>query len=367
MQSPGMFRYLQPSFFSGLLDDPVLFINVRPTGRGILLDCGQLHHVAKRTLRSIDALFISHAHMDHLMGFDHLLRHVLVAPRTISLYGPPGIAERIGHKLAGYDWNLTEESWCCFMVYEVHPDRIEQFEYAGSRGFTRQQRGCAPRSGRTIYQTRYLKVEAESCDHRIPVLVFRVTEERSFLLDRTKLQAEQLVPGPWIKELKRRFYADNYAPGPIEVWRAAAGGHTLETVLDAEELYRTIRREVIPGSIGYLTDVGMTPDNLDRIYDLLRGVTLLVSECTFLQSDQDKARVSHHLCTTDLNRISEELQPQWLLPMHLSKSYIRDTQRLYAELEPPQVTAILQLPDYITTRPLLPGELPALNNDNQES
>ena len=87
MQNLGLFRYLQPSFFSGLLDDPILLINVRPTGRGILIDCGQLHHLAKRVLRSIDAVFVSHAHMDHLMGFDHLLRHVLVAPRTIACYG----------------------------------------------------------------------------------------------------------------------------------------------------------------------------------------------------------------------------------------------------------------------------------------
>ena len=59
MQEPGLFRYLQPGFFSGLIDDPVMLINIRPTGRGILLDCGQLHHLAKRVLRSIDALFIS--------------------------------------------------------------------------------------------------------------------------------------------------------------------------------------------------------------------------------------------------------------------------------------------------------------------
>ncbi|MDH3961460.1 MAG: MBL fold metallo-hydrolase, partial [Desulfuromonadales bacterium] len=140
MQELGLFRYLQPSFFSGLIDDPVMLINIRPTGRGILLDCGQLHHLAKRVLRSIDALFISHAHMDHLMGFDHLLRHVLVAPRIIKIYGPPDIAERISHKLAGYDWNLTEENWCTFEVYEVHPQQIEKFEFAGSRGFSSEHR-----------------------------------------------------------------------------------------------------------------------------------------------------------------------------------------------------------------------------------
>ena len=114
-----------------------------------------------------------------------------------------------------------------------------------------------------------------------------------------------------------------------------------------------------PASIGYISDIGMTPENLSRVCELLNGVTLLVSECTFLAEDEEKARNSSHLCTTDLNRISRQVKPDLLLPMHLSKSYIRDTQRLYAELDQLRGTQLLQLPDYMTPRPLLPGELPS--------
>jgi ribonuclease Z len=359
MQNLGQYRYLQPSFFSGLLDDPVLFINVRPTGRGILLDCGQIHHLAKRVLRSIDALFISHAHMDHLMGFDHLLRHVLVAPRTIAVYGPPGIADRISHKLAGYDWNLTEESWCTITVYEVHPRKIEQFEFAGRNAFTSRHLRTLLRHDRIIHQTRHLKVEAETCDHKIPVLIFRVTEAHSFLLDRQRLRKEKLLPGPWLKDLEKRFYAGCWDTGPIEIWKEAEMGHTVEMVDNAEALYQKICRDVAPASIGYISDVGMTPENLSQVCDLMSGVTLLVSECTFLAEDEEKARISFHLCTTDLNRISRIIKPDLLLTMHLSKSYISDTQRLYTELETPRGTQLLQLPDYMTPRPLLPGELPS--------
>lgn len=359
MQELGLFRYLQPSFFSGLIDDPVMLINIRPTGRGILLDCGQLHHLAKRVLRSIDALFISHAHMDHLMGFDHLLRHVLVAPRIIKIHGPPDIAERISHKLAGYDWNLTEENWCTFEVYEVHPQQIEKFEFAGSRGFSSEHRQTLTRHDRIIYQARHLKVEAEICDHKIPVLIFRVTEAPSFLIDMQRLDEENLFPGPWLKELEKRFYADGCDSGPIELWKKTAEGHRVETVDNAETLYRKICRDVSPASIGYITDIGMTQENLSQVYELMRDVTLLVSECTFLAEDEEKARLSAHLCTTDLNRISRQIKPALLLPMHLSKSYISDTQRLYAELDPPHGTQLLQQPDYMTPRPLLPSELPS--------
>ena len=69
------FRYLLPTFFSGLLDDPVLYLQFRPTGKALLLDCGQVQHLAKRVLRSVTALFISHAHMDHFMGLDTFIRN----------------------------------------------------------------------------------------------------------------------------------------------------------------------------------------------------------------------------------------------------------------------------------------------------
>ena len=360
MQNLGRFRYLQPSFYAGLLDDPLMFINIRPNGRGFLFDCGQLHHLAKRVLRSVDAVFVSHAHMDHLMGFDHLLRHVLVAPRTITVYGPHGIADRIGSKLAGYDWNLVEPTWCTIEVHEVNPGTIEQCQFAGSRGFKAQHTGSRARLDRTLLQTRHMTVEAEICDHKLPVLIFRVTESSPFLLDRDKLGQERLLPGPWLRELARRFHSGSWQEGPLEIWREEGGQAKVDRIDDPEELYLRIRRSSPPASIGYISDIGMTPDNLERIRGLMHGVTLLVSECTFLTEEKAKARISSHLCAADLNALVRQIRPAMLLPMHLSKSYLGDTQRLYAELDPPPGTGVLQLPDYITPRPLLPSELPEL-------
>jgi len=117
------FRYLEPTFYAGLLDDPLLYLRQRPSGRGLLFDCGQLHQVAKRVLRSLEAVFISHAHMDHFMGVDTLVRSIHVAPRCVSLYGPPGITRRLAAKLAGYDWNLCEPWWGSLLVHEFDAEQ----------------------------------------------------------------------------------------------------------------------------------------------------------------------------------------------------------------------------------------------------
>lgn len=353
-----LFHSIEPYFCAGLLDDPLLLVRVRPTGRSLLFDCGQLHHLAKRVLRSIDAVFVTHAHMDHFMGLDHLIRHTHVSPRSLDLYGPPGIAARVGHKLAGYDWNLAEEWWRTVFVHEIHDDRIEHHRFAGAGGFAGEALGAEPRATPTIYLTPFVTVEAQLCDHGMPVLAFRLTEQEVFAIDPAALTAAGLHPGPWLGELKNRWRHGKLGDGPLPVLLATGDGPAEAEHSDAAGLYRQVRREDPAASLGYLTDIGFTPANRQRLQELLHAVSLLCCECTFLAADKPKARASHHLCTTDVNRLAVELHPRALLPMHLSKAYIREPLALYRELSVPETTRLLQLPDYLTPRPRLLTECP---------
>jgi ribonuclease Z len=354
--SPHLFRYMEPTFFSGLLDDPVLWLNIRPRGRSLLVDCGQIHHLAKRVLKSVDALFISHAHMDHFMGIDTFVRNVHVSPRTIEIFGPPGLAGKLEKKLAGYDWNLTEESWCSFRVREIFPQQTKTFLLPGPEGFPCRLEEEISRKDRVIFQDRYITVEADLCDHRIPSLIFRFTEKPAFAVDEAKMEAAGLVPGPWLRDMKRRFHQGSPKGEPLTVLRRGGEGLQEETLPDAAALYRSIERDQEKASIGYATDIGVTAENLQKLFSLLTGVTLLVCECSFLSREMEKARESYHLCTSDLNRVAETIRPAFLLPMHLSKSYVHHSHRLYEELELPPETTLLRLPDHVPPRPLLPGE-----------
>lgn len=353
-----LFHTIEPYFCSGLLDDPLLLVRVRPTGRSLLFDCGQLQHLAKRTLRSIDAVFVTHAHMDHFMGLDHLVRHTHVSPRPLDLYGPPGIAARAAHKLAGYDWNLAEEWWRTFYVHEVHKDYTVHYRFAGARAFREEQLGSEPREGAEIYTNGHVTVAARLCDHGLPVLAFRLTEREIFSIDPEALAREGLRPGPWLGELKGRWRRGVLGGHSIDVPRTEGDGSQTYTFADDAELYRRLRAEKPAASIGYVTDVGFSEDNRRHLRELLAGVSLLCCECTFLAADAAKARASHHLCSSDVNRLAAELRPKALLPMHLSKAYIRRPFDLYHELSPPDGTRLLHLPDYVTARPKMLTELP---------
>jgi len=352
------FRYLEPTFCSGLFDDPVLLVRIRPLGRNLLFDCGQIHHLAKRTLKGTEAIFISHAHMDHFMGIDTFIRNVHVTPRTFTLFGPPGLAGKLSHKLAGYDWNLTEDYWCSFRVHEIGPDTVETYLLPGPDGFKNSLEGKQPRSDKTIFRNSYLAVEAELAYHKIPVLAFRITERNSFMVDPRRLAEAGLAEGPWLKELNRRFYRGEGDGEPLTVMRRKGEEVFEEQVTDTGKLYRDICGDQNPASIGYLTDIGFTAENRATIQSFLEGVTLLICECTYLMEEREKARISYHLCTEDLNELARDLAPKFLLPMHLSKMYTGRTEELYREFDiPPEIT-LLKIPDRTTPRPLLPREIP---------
>jgi ribonuclease Z len=235
------FRKLEPTFFSGLLDDPLLYLFIRPLGQGILLDCGRIHHLAKRVIKSVSALFISHAHMDHFMGIDTFIRSVHVSPKTVDLYGPPGMADKLASKLSGYDWNLTEPYWCSFRVHDIFADRIETALFPGPEGFNRLNMPATSRPDTIIYRNQHITVESEEFDHKIPSLAYKVSELPSFRVDEAKLVREGLVRGEWLHTLQRNLFGKQQGNKPLLVLRQRSEGVATEAVPDQKGLYESIR------------------------------------------------------------------------------------------------------------------------------
>lgn len=352
---PRIFRYLEPTCFSGLLDDPCLVIRDRPIHQSIMFDCGTLAHVAKREMKPVRAVFVSHAHMDHFMGFDVLLRQVHASPKLIDIFGPAGFADRVEARLRGYDWNLAEPYWSTFIVHEIHREEVCSFRFSGPERFARSKAGAKPRE-EVIYRFNHMEVSAELLDHRIPVLVFRVRESKIFGVSQQKMAKCGLVQGDWLCEVKRRFFADWQGGGPLTILRTLNGVERKETIADVRGLYEDICEERSSASIGYLTDIGFHPENAAKAERFLSRVTLLVGECAFLQGDQHKARASHHLCTTDVNALLGLIQPRYFLPVHLSKTYLGRSNELFAELSPPPGTSILRMPEHLTPKPLFSSD-----------
>lgn len=93
---------------NGPFGDPVLYAEIMFERRGLLFDIGDIASLASRKLLRVSHVFVSHAHMDHFVGFDHLLRVLLGRDKTVAVYGPAGFIDQVEHKLHAYTWNVVQ-------------------------------------------------------------------------------------------------------------------------------------------------------------------------------------------------------------------------------------------------------------------
>ena len=96
-----------PSLVNGRYGDPTVYVETLFERRSLLFDIGEIASLSPRRIRRIGQVFVSHAHIDHFVGFDHLLRLLVGHEKCVQLFGPSGFAERVFHKLQAYRWNLV--------------------------------------------------------------------------------------------------------------------------------------------------------------------------------------------------------------------------------------------------------------------
>lgn len=353
------FQRLRPFFLAGLIEDPLLLLRTINAGPSILVDCGHLTHLAKRVLKSVGYIFVSHAHMDHFIGIDQFTRHVLVSGKTIILFGPAGIASKLQRRLDGYDWNLVHPCYCGFEVHEIHSEHIDVFVVSGKDGFSCRFSHRLPRNSKTVFENGNVSVEAEVCDHKIPVIIYRFNETPPFAIDDSKLTLLGYHKGAWISDLKSWYYGESKRVSTLSVPHVTGTSPHQSLTIDASVLYEQIKKRTRSLSIGYISDIGNTSSNIEKVKSLMADVTLLLCECTYLRAQKQKARVSFHLCSDDVNYLIDAIRPDFLLPIHLSKTYLHRSHLLYQELEIPADCCLMELPERITPTPMLPEDIVA--------
>ncbi|MCX5735443.1 MAG: ribonuclease Z [candidate division NC10 bacterium] len=260
--------------------DPALYVGLPWERRALLFDLGDISSLSAGRLLKISDVFVSHAHLDHLIGFDHLLRVLLGRKKGLRMYGPPGFIDHMEGKLRGYTWNLVEGYSLSIEVREIRPDSILCAHFSCPEGFLRRDDPeVVPFSGLILAEAR-LRVRGTHLDHRIPCLAFALEEPAHLNVDKVRLEALGLSVGPWLMDLKRalrRGEADEY---PIRIaW--SCEGERRERIFPVE----TLRREVVrvsPGQkLAYVTDAVDSAENRERIVDLARGAELFYCEAAY--------------------------------------------------------------------------------------
>lgn len=315
---------IHPYLVNDPFDDPALYIEIKWEKRAILFDAGDLRSLSPSKLLKVSDIFISHAHMDHFSGFDYLLRLILAREKTIRIYGPPEISERVEGKLKGYTWNLTSEYGLKIEVIEVCPSNLIHYEFKAMDGFKKIHIGSTPFDG-TLLKESFFYIESAILDHGIPCLGFSLKERFHINVIKDELDAMGFVVGPWLKDLKMAIWEKRQDIFPIEV--ATNTGPKTFPLSDLKRLVRITEGQ----KISYVVDVVFNESNVQSILKLIKGSDIFYCEASYLHDDIDKAMERYHLTAKQAGMIARLGEVKRLVIFHFSPRYRHCPEKLYEE------------------------------------
>ncbi len=319
---------MRPIFTAELVNpsfgDPGLYLDLKFSRRALLFDIGDVTNLSTRKLLRVSDVFVSHTHMDHFAGFDHLLRVCLGRDTGVNLYGPPRLIEQVGHKLAAYTWNLVENYATDFVVrvHELHTGCLRRAQFR-----SRQRFECEPLSdvsaenGLLLAEPEFA-VRACALDHHgIPSLAFRFDEGTHINVWKNRLEELGLPTGQWLSDLKRLVREGAAADTPIRVhWRTREGSREESFALG---VLREQVLEFVPGErLAYVTDVAGHADNTAKLVQFVRDVDVLFIEAVFLREDQAHADKKAHLTARKAGEIARAAHVRRAIPFHFSTRYM---------------------------------------------
>lgn len=319
-----------PRLVNGPFGDPAIYVRLAHRGEALLFDCGDLHPLTPRELLKIGAVFISHAHIDHLFGFGALLRTFLYQETRLSIYGPPGIAERIAGQLSGYTWNLIEGYPLVLTVREWGEPAGREVVFRAAGAFRPEAERVWACPGGLLRETGYYRVRAVPLDHGgIVSLAFALEEPLHVAIHKDALERLGYRPGPWLTRFKDLLRQQTPARTRLAV--PLEGGGTAEIPLAG--LAAQIAHLEGGMKVCYVTDAAPTRENQEAIVALAAGSHLLAIEATFAAAEAERAAARNHLTARLAGELGRRAQAARLLVFHHSPRYQDRPEMLKEEAE----------------------------------
>lgn len=319
-----------PSLVNGPFGDPALYVRLAYRGEALLFDCGDLHALPAGELLKTRLLFLSHAHIDHLVGFDLLLRTFLARDLTLTMYGPAGLVDQMAARLQGYTWNLVEGYPFVLKVCEwLHGDGgVREVVFAAARAFRPGAEHLRPCRDGILHETPWYHIRAERLAHGdIESLAFALEEPLHIAIHKDALERHGFLAGPWLGHFKGLILQGADAGTGVKVPLAGGGSH-MASVGWLREFIASTERGM---KIVYVTDCSPVFGNFRRIVQLAQNAHLLAIEAMFTHRDLERARSRNHLTAWQAGRLARLAGANRIRVFHHSPRYWHDPDALERE------------------------------------
>lgn len=293
--------------------DNALFVRV-DSGQSVdrlLFDCGDgcVNTLTFAEIQSIDHLFFSHLHMDHVAGFDHFFRCVFNrTSKPNRIWGPPDTARILHHRFQGFLWNLHADMSGTWQVSDISRESIHSTRFELSEAFETPHDEGTTAYQRVILDAPGYVIEAVTMDHRTPTIAYLVRERPRYNVDTDRLTSMGLRPGPWMKQLKESTdpTANIIVDGETHSIAALRAALLVETPGD---------------SVAYLTDFLLDGATTEMLSAMLHGCHTIICEAQYRHADLELARKNFHMTTILSAQLARQAAAGKLVLFHLSDRY----------------------------------------------
>jgi ribonuclease Z len=305
-----------PALLHPPFGDPGVWVDLLDEGRALLIDLPAIEHVPTRKLLRVAHVVVTHTHMDHFVGFDHLLRVILRREDPLTVTGPEGFLASLRGRIGAYTWNLIEGYPVQLTAQEVAGDVLRREAYSGATRMRPAPLPELPFSG-VVHAERAFRIEVAVLDHGIPVLAVALREVEHLAVNRDRLERRGLAAGPWLRTLKAAIRSGGPLDQPMEAQRPDGSTERATTGELAADLVVRGRGQVL----AYLTDLAGTESNFDEAVCLANDADLMICEAAFLDADRDLALERKHLTAREAGGLARRAGAKRLAVFHLSPRY----------------------------------------------
>lgn len=308
-----------PRLVNGPFEDPGLFIPFLYEKRALLFDLGDIRRLSSGDILKLTHIFVSHTHMDHFIGFDHVLRLLLGREKELWIYGPEGFLKNLEGKFAAYSWNLVNayDHHLIINATEIRKQCHLKKTYHCARQFRSDEPAKIQKAAPIIWTEPAFEIETAILDHGLPCLGFSLKERFHINIRKSGLDKIGLPGGPWLNTFKQALYRHGNTEKLFLLPPAHAGQSSMQIPL--KELADRIA-VITPGQkIAYITDCAY--ENSEQIIALCRSADHLFIEAAFLDRHKDIAAGKKHLTAGQAGIIARKAGVKRFTLFHFSPRY----------------------------------------------
>lgn len=297
---------------NGSTGDPALFIDEAGRDNALLFDAGDNSALSLERLGDLEAVFVTHHHVDHFIGLDRIVRANLDRDKVLHVFGPQETIRRVYDRVKSYEYPFFEFQKMTLSLHEILPGRRRSALLECSKHFREPEVDETAWNGEPLFETEASRVEGAFVDHTVPCLAFALAVKPALKPDPEKLAAGPLRPGPWVREVQKLARAN--APGDTSV-SAGAERHPLGMLVDNYFVETPGHR------ITYVTDTTWSDASRPALLALAEGAHRLYCDSFYAQAQLGQAEKYRHMTAPQAAELATLAGVEELVLIHFASRY----------------------------------------------